>query len=404
MAANSAAAAGTVVAEAPAGTHFDLGGLEGKALRNAELPLSAYPKKSEVYAAIPDECFEKDTLRSLAFAATSTAITLACFAVGACGLIPLTWAAAPAWLLYGFVTGTAATGCWVVAHECGHGAFSDNRKLQDAVGYMLHSALLVPYFSWQRSHAVHHARTNHLTEGETHVPAVAGTAKGDLGFNVKESIGEGPWALFNSIIVFLFGWPAYLLAGASGGPVRGQTNHFVPTMGEQGRHCLFPGAYKRKVWFSDVGVVATLAALAAWGAQVGAAKVLCAYGLPYLFTNFWLVLYTWLQHTDVDVPHYDDEDWNWVKGAFLTIDRPYWGILDFLHHRIGSTHVAHHVNHTIPHYHAEKATKALKEAFPHLYLYDPTPVHKATWRVLTKCLAVTETAHGAFVSPPPGRN
>ena len=28
----------------------------------------------------------------------------------------------------------------------------------------------VPYFSWQRSHAVHHAKTNHMTEGETHVP------------------------------------------------------------------------------------------------------------------------------------------------------------------------------------------------------------------------------------------
>lgn len=30
--------------------------------------------------------------------------------------------------------------------------------------------LMVPYFSWQRSHAVHHANTNHMTDGETHVP------------------------------------------------------------------------------------------------------------------------------------------------------------------------------------------------------------------------------------------
>ena len=36
-----------------------------------------------------------------------------------------------------------AMGCWVVAHECGHNAFSDNRQLQDAVGYFLHSLLLV---------------------------------------------------------------------------------------------------------------------------------------------------------------------------------------------------------------------------------------------------------------------
>ena len=79
------------------------------------------------------------------------------------------WAATPLWLAWGAVTGTVWTGMWVVAHECGHGAFSDNRKLQDAVGYLLHSVLLVPYFSWQRSHAVHHANTNHITKGETHV-------------------------------------------------------------------------------------------------------------------------------------------------------------------------------------------------------------------------------------------
>ena len=30
-----------------------------------------------------------------------------------------------------------------------------------------------------------------------------------------------------------------------------------------------------------------------------------------------------LQHTDVDVPHFTDEDHNFVKGAFHTIDRPY---------------------------------------------------------------------------------
>ncbi|KAJ1440849.1 hypothetical protein B484DRAFT_322834, partial [Ochromonadaceae sp. CCMP2298] len=69
---------------------------------------------------------------------------------------------------YSVVTGTCAIGSWVTAHECGHGAFSDNRRLQDVVGFVFHSALLVPYYAWQRSHAVHHANTNHITDGETH--------------------------------------------------------------------------------------------------------------------------------------------------------------------------------------------------------------------------------------------
>ena len=42
------------------------------------------------------------------------------------------------------MTGTVAMGLWVLAHECGHGAFSNDRNLQDAVGYILHTLLLVP--------------------------------------------------------------------------------------------------------------------------------------------------------------------------------------------------------------------------------------------------------------------
>ncbi|OUX23595.1 MAG: fatty acid desaturase, partial [Pelagibacteraceae bacterium TMED259] len=81
--------------------------------------------------------------------------------------IPLTWSWLPVWIGYAIVAGTAGTGCWVVAHECGHRAFTKHNWLQDMIGYCLHSILLVPYFSWQRSHSVHHARTNHLDSGET---------------------------------------------------------------------------------------------------------------------------------------------------------------------------------------------------------------------------------------------
>lgn len=100
-----------------------------------------------------------------------------------------------------------------------------------------------------------------------------------------------------------------------------------------------------------------------------------------------------LQHTDVDVPHFTDDDHNFVKGAFHTIDRPYdkldpWGVIDFLHHKIGSTHVAHHFDSTIPHYKAQAATDAIKENFPEIYLYDPTPIPEALWRVCKGCTAV----------------
>ena len=134
-----------------------LSGLAGQALR---VEASDIPSKSEFRRIVPSHCFKRDTLRSLGHVAQSAVCTALCAATGL--LIPLKAAFLPLWIAYAAVTGTVAMGLWVLAHECGHGAFSDNRLLQDAVGFALHTSLLVPYFSWQRSHAVHHAFTNHI--------------------------------------------------------------------------------------------------------------------------------------------------------------------------------------------------------------------------------------------------
>ena len=165
-----------------------LSGLQGKAIRFP--PKDEFPSRSEVLSNIPDECFKKETVTSLVYTILSTVLTFFCGAL-AYAFIPLKLCWLPVWLSYAAVTGTVATGCWVIAHECGHNAFSENRILQDFVGYTLHSLLLVPYFAWQRSHAVHHSRTNHLTEGETHVPYVKGELKGDLNLNARKRLGEG---------------------------------------------------------------------------------------------------------------------------------------------------------------------------------------------------------------------
>jgi fatty acid desaturase len=128
---------------------------------------------NELRAVIPADCFEPDTATSLGYLSVSTIATALCGAAGISMLSfvnpanPLTW---PIWAAYSAVTGTVALGLWVLAHECGHGAFSKNKALQDGIGYVIHSAMLVPYFSWQRSHAVHHQYTNNLELGETHVP------------------------------------------------------------------------------------------------------------------------------------------------------------------------------------------------------------------------------------------
>jgi omega-6 fatty acid desaturase (delta-12 desaturase) len=275
--------------------------------------------------------------------------------------------------------------------------------LQDAIGFILHSALLVPYYSWQRSHAVHHQYTNHMGLGETHVPERVFDDEDDSGdfrqsFLNKfgEKNGMKAWGVYQGFLHLVVGWPGYLLLGATGGPDRGMTNHFYPyplTTPPNPKKELFPGNWKEKVYQSDIGIAAVVGGLVAWAACHGVGEVMALYGGPLIVINAWLVLYTWLQHTDVDVPHFSDEDHTFVKGALHTIDRPYdkldpFGFIDFLHHKIGSTHVAHHYDSSIPHYKALEATNAIKENFPELYLYDPTPIPEALWRVCKGCAVV----------------
>lgn len=306
----------------------------------------------------------------------------------------LTWFAG--WNFYAFWMGTILTGHWVLAHEAGHGAFSPSQSFNDFWGFLMHQALLVPYYAWQYTHAKHHRRTNNLVDGESHVPST-GTENG-LGPNnerqafyavLHDAMGDGAFAAFQVFTHLAIGWPLYLMGMASTGRL-GHDGKFLED-GEFMDHYrpgskMFPAKIRGKIALSTATVLATLALLFKLGLDHGFLPVGLWYFGPYMWTNAWLVLYTWLQHTDPSVLQYGADEWTWVKGALSTIDRPY-GIFDFFHHKIGSTHVAHHLFHEMPFYKADVATAALKDYLgpKGLYNYDPTPWYQAMWRVAKTC-------------------
>jgi hypothetical protein len=163
--------------------------------------------------------------------------------------------------------------------------------------------MLVPYFSWQRSHAVHHQYTNNIELGETHVPEVL-NSKDEGSFARRAALinllgkdnGMKAWGAYQAFLHLGVGWPAYLLIGATGGTARGMTNHFWPdplTTPEMPNKELFPGNWKQKVLKSDIGIAAVVGGLIAWTACNGFAQVMALYGGPLLVVNAWLVLYTW---------------------------------------------------------------------------------------------------------------
>ena len=365
-----------------------ISGLQNKALK---LCMNDIPSRSEVREVVPKRCFSRQTIKSMFYLLQSISIQVIVVAIGLLA-IPLNQSMIFVWLIYAIISGTTAMGLWVLAHECGHGAFSDNRKLETIVGYICHSLLLVPYFSWQRSHSVHHAFTNHITNGETHVPLVVNgngiseKSGGEDDLATSIFLGKYLFGIMQLILHLIFGWPAYLLFGKTGGPRYGTTNHFWPTAPFSKK--LWPSIWAKKVWLSDWGIIVVLLGLITWGLNCGFGSVLSIYIGPLIVVNIWLVLYTWLHHTDSDVPHLSGSEFSYMRGAFLSIDRPYGKCLDFLHHSIGSTHVIHHIEPTIPHYHAKEATKAIKKSFPKVYLFNPTPIHKSLWHIATNCIAV----------------
>jgi hypothetical protein len=104
---------------------------------------------ADLRAAVPAHCFERSALRSLGHVALDLALVGA-LGYGASWIGALPAVARPLlWLAYWYAAGSVMTGLWVLAHECGHGGFSDSQLLNDAVGWTLHSLLLVPYFSWK---------------------------------------------------------------------------------------------------------------------------------------------------------------------------------------------------------------------------------------------------------------
>jgi omega-6 fatty acid desaturase (delta-12 desaturase) len=363
------------------------------------------PSKGEIKAVIPKECFKRSYIHSLWFVLQDSAMAAALVYLTNMALstdVPtnvlsvegLLWAAG--WSFYAFWMGTILTGHWVLAHECGHGAFSPSQTFNDIVGFILHQALLVPYFAWQYSHAKHHRRTNYLIDGESHVPSTR--AENGLGPNNErlsyfalwhEAMGDGAFAGLQVFTHCVLGWPLYLMGLASTGRLANDgtflaegeiIDHFRPSSK------MFSAKVRGKVVISTIGVIATLAFLLKSSLEHGFLTVFLWYGAPYMWVNFWLVTYTWLQHNDPSVPHYGADQWTWVKGALSTIDRPY-GIFDFFHHKIGSTHVAHHLFHEMPFYKADLATAAIKAYLEPkgLYNYDPTPWYKAMWKIANTC-------------------
>lgn len=286
------------------------------------------------------------------------------------------------WPAYWVLQGGVMTGLWVVAHECGHRAFAESNLINDSVGLVVHSFLLVPYHAWRISHAKHHKSTGNMELDEVFIPH-----KSSDYFKSTKAKYEPPSPFLivtEGIVFFLFGWIVYLTTHTTGRDYGRYTNHFQPTSP------LFTSKDYNAIVISNVGIATMISLLVTSSVYISFSWMFFSYFVPYLIVNFWLLLYTYLHHTHVSLPHYANGEWDWLRGALATVDRDYGFLWNTLHHNIGNTHVLHHLFSKIPHYHAMEATNAIKPLLGDYYFSSDESILTSLYSTMKECRFVDD--------------
>ncbi|GJX92475.1 delta-12 oleate desaturase [Tanacetum coccineum] len=213
-----------------------------------------------------------------------------------------------AWPVYWACQGCVLTGVWVIAHECGHHAFSDYQWLDDTVGLVLHSALLVPYFSWKYSHRRHHSNTGSIEHDEVFVPKLKSGVR-----STARYLNNPPGRILTLLVTLTMGWPLYLMFNVSGRYYDRFACHFDPNSP------IYSNRERAQIFISDAGILAVMFGLFRLATVKGLTWVLTMYAGPLLVVNGFLVLITFLQHTHPSLPHYDSTEWDWLRGALATM-------------------------------------------------------------------------------------
>ncbi|CAN6715560.1 unnamed protein product [Malus baccata var. baccata] len=346
-------------------------------------------KLADVKAAIPKHCWVRDPWRSMSYVVRDVAVV---FGLAAAAVYVNKWFV---WPLYWAAQGTMFWAIFVLGHDCGHGSFSNNPKLNSVVGHLLHSSILVPYHGWRISHRTHHQNHGHVENDESWHPVSLFSFRcnaslffiflmhlkffqlfeGDkflclqLSEKIYKKLDSMTRILRFTVPFPMLAYPFYLWNRSPGKT----GSHFDP------KSDLFVPNERKDVITSTVCWTAMAALLVGLSFVMGPVQVLKLYGIPYWVFVMWLDLVTYLHHHGHEdkLPWYRGKEWSYLRGGLTTLDRDY-GLINNIHHDIG-THVVHHLFPQIPHYHLVEATEAAKPVFGNYYREPkksgPLPFH-----------------------------
>lgn len=251
----------------------------------------------QIYDAIPPHCFKPSTLRSMAYVARDYLyVAIVAYAASYIQYIPNQYARGVAWAAYSFAQGIVFTGIWILAHECGHGAFSKSKRLNNIMGLIMHSFLLVPFHSWKISHSAHHKSTGNIEKDTAFVPHTReswvkkrfGPKAEPENIEFSHLTEDAPLVtLWHCFVHQFFGWPGYLFANLTGQTYDNgfpQISHFY--FGKDS--CLYKPDQLPLIVLSDIGIAAMIGLLFLGGQLIGSWNMVLYYVLPYLWVNNWI--------------------------------------------------------------------------------------------------------------------
>ncbi|SRR5260221_1539728 len=325
------------------------------------------------------------------------------------------------WSTYWWFQGLVGGALFCIGHDAGHGTLSGHQIVNHTLGFLTHTFILTPYWSWRHSHHLHREKfillfylsridcgdsfniidksTGSMERDENYVPKTRSELKlADENTMKKkdyaEIFEETPiFTLLRMVVMQTLGWNLYLTYNTLGSPIYPEgTNHWFPSSP------LFRKADRIPVIFTNVLLASWASVLALWTYNTSVATFVKFYLIPYIWTNHWIVMFTYLHHTDPTMPHFRNDTWTFLRGAATTIDRPLVGWQGrFFLHNISHDHVAHHFFSSIPFWNGPELTKHVRKALGEDYNSDSTNTWRALYRSFTNCEVRSPVLHALLI-------
>ncbi|CAF0805166.1 unnamed protein product [Adineta steineri] len=329
------------------------------------------PTLSEIKTKLPSHCFRSTVRQSMSYVIKDIIYVILTFFI----MFQIEKLFKYGYLffpIYWYIQGTLYTAFFILGHDCGHSSFSSYPLLNDTVGTLLHTWILVPYYAWKLTHNHHHKNTNNIDK--------------DAVFCPQRGIVDEP--SFQNYLLYWFpgiSWFYYLMFGYR---PRG-INHFNP----------FEPLFYNKHFIGASLSLATYLGMCylmyIYAISVGFISLITYHLIPVFIFACYIVIITMLHHTEIDVPWYGDSEWNNVKGQLSTVDRHY-GHVHSIIHSIG-THQIHHLFTKVPHYHLEEATEQFRKVYPDLVRINNEPILVSFSRMFKTFINQRSISHDARV-------